>query len=117
MPATTMQKGNRDPWIKGVGPQCQTAPPGAAGPLRLVLLGAPGVGKGTQAELICAKLGTCHLSTGDIFRAAKSLSPAERTPALSSALDYMRRGELVPDATVLDLVSERINCLRCETGF
>ena len=40
---------------------------------RIVLLGAPGVGKGTQAEMLCERLGTCHLSTGDIFRAAKGL--------------------------------------------
>jgi adenylate kinase len=75
------------------------------------------VGKGTQAELITAKLGTCHLSTGDIFRAAKALDPCDRTPALNAALDYMRRGELVPDQTVLDLVAERVGCLRCEGGF
>jgi adenylate kinase len=83
----------------------------------LVLLGAPGVGKGTQAELLSAKLGACHLSTGDIFRAAKGSNPCERTPALGAALDYMRRGELVPDSTVLALVSERVDCLRCQGGF
>jgi adenylate kinase len=83
----------------------------------LVLLGAPGVGKGTQAELLCANLGTCHLSTGDIFRAAKTLNPGERTAALTSALDYMKRGDLVPDETVLAMVAERIGCLRCHGGF
>jgi adenylate kinase len=81
------------------------------------LLGAPGVGKGTQAELLCANLGACHLSTGDIFRAAKALNPAERTPALTAALEYMRRGDLVPDETVLEMVAERKGCLRCEGGF
>jgi len=81
------------------------------------LLGAPGVGKGTQAELLCANLGTCHLSTGDIFRAAKALDASERTPALTAALDYMRRGDLVPDETVLALVAERVGCLRCEGAF
>jgi adenylate kinase len=82
-----------------------------------VLLGAPGVGKGTQAELLCASLGACHLSTGDIFRTAKALEPCQRTPALTAALDYMRRGDLVPDETVLALVTERVGCLRCEGGF
>jgi adenylate kinase len=86
-------------------------------PRRLVLLGAPGVGKGTQAELLCANLGACHLSTGDIFRAAKALDPGDRTPALTAALDYMRRGDLVPDETVLAMVAERLSCLRCEGGF
>ncbi len=82
-----------------------------------MLLGAPGVGKGTQADLLSQRLGPCHLSTGDIFRAAKALDASERTPALTAALDYMKRGDLVPDTTVLDLVRERIACLKCERGF
>lgn len=82
-----------------------------------MLLGAPGVGKGTQAELLKARLGACHLSTGDIFRAAKQLPENERTPALTAALEYMQRGELVPDATVLEIVRERRSCLRCAKGF
>jgi adenylate kinase len=84
---------------------------------RLVLLGAPGVGKGTQAELLCARLGPCHLSTGDVFRAAKCLAEGERSPAMNEALDYMRRGALVPDSTVLMMVRERVGCLRCSGGF
>jgi adenylate kinase len=83
----------------------------------LVLLGAPGVGKGTQAELLSKNLGACQLSTGDVFRAAQATDPAALSPALREALDYMRRGELVPDATVLALVRERIDCLRCPSGF
>jgi len=82
-----------------------------------VLLGAPGVGKGTQAELLSKNLGACQLSTGDVFRAAQATDPAALSPALREALDYMRRGELVPDATVLALVRERIDCLRCPSGF
>jgi len=82
-----------------------------------VLLGAPGVGKGTQAELLGERLGTCHLSTGDVFRAAKSLAEGERSPGLEAALEYMRKGELVPDSTVLELVRERVRCLRCPGGF
>ena len=97
--------------------QCEPPPKAQQPPRRLVLLGAPGVGKGTQAELLCANLGACHLSTGDIFRAAKAMDPAERTPALTAALEYMRRGDLVPDETVLALVAERVGCLRCEEGF
>ncbi len=82
-----------------------------------MLLGAPGIGKGTQAELLCQNLGTCHLSTGDVFRASKTLDPSQRSPALDAALDFMRRGELVPDTTVLDIVRERKDCLICEGGF
>jgi adenylate kinase len=83
----------------------------------LVLLGAPGVGKGTQAELLAEHLGACQLSTGDVFRAAKSKDPCERTPALNAAFEYMKRGELVPDETVLGIVRERSQCLRCGGGF
>src|SRR4051794_11841283 len=92
---------NRDAWIKG--PACSCGPPPAktARAWRLVLLGAPGVGKGTQAELLHERFGACQLSTGDILRAAKSLPAGERSPAISAALERMGRGELVPDNTVL----------------
>ncbi len=108
---------DRAAWLKGGKAQCSTSPREATRPWRLVLLGAPGVGKGTQAELLHERLGACQLSTGDVFRAAKSLDPCERTPALNEALEYMRRGELVPDATVLAMVRERVGCLRCQGGF
>lgn len=110
-------KKDRSAWLKGPSAKCDIPGKAAKRAYHLVLLGAPGVGKGTQAELITAKLGACHLSTGDIFRAAKALDPCDRTPALNAALDFMRRGELVPDRTVLDLVAERVGCLRCEGGF
>ena len=110
-------KRDRKAWLRGGTALCEHPPKRKKHPNRLVLLGAPGVGKGTQAELLCGKLGACHLSTGDIFRTAKALDPCDRTPALTSALDYMRRGDLVPDETVLALVSERVNCLRCHGGF
>jgi len=86
-------------------------------PWRIVLLGAPGVGKGTQAEQLCERLGTCHLSTGDVFRAAKCADETRQTDSMREALQFMRRGELVPDATVLGLVSERLRCLHCSGGF
>jgi adenylate kinase len=80
-------------------------------------LGAPGIGKGTQAELLCERLGTCHLSTGDIFRTAKCLTETEQTPSMKDALKFMRQGALVPDATVLGLIRDRLRCLRCSGGF
>jgi adenylate kinase len=86
-------------------------------PLRLVLLGAPGVGKGTQGELLRERLGISHLSTGDLFRAAGSRNAGVRTPAMEAALHYMRRGELVPDATVWDLVRDKSDSLRSSEGF
>jgi len=87
------------------------------GPWRLVLLGAPGVGKGTQADLLHQRLGACHLSTGDVFRAAGSQPECDQSPAIREALRHMRRGELVPDATVWELVRERKGCLHCGGGF
>ncbi len=86
-------------------------------PWRLVLLGAPGVGKGTQADLLRQRLGACHLSTGDIFRASGRRDACEQTPAMQAALEHMRRGALVPDATVWEMVRERGGCIRCRGGF
>jgi adenylate kinase len=62
-------------------------------------------------------LGACHLSTGDIFRAAKSLKPCDCSPAVAEALEAMRRGELVVDNTIIAMVRERTRCLRCGGGF
>ncbi len=81
-----------------------------------MLLGPPGVGKGTQAELLCAALGACPLSTGDVFRAARGHA-ADPGTAMAEAQRYMARGELVPDDTVLAMVRERSRCLRCQGGF
>ena len=92
-------------------------PVGLESPWRLVLLGAPGVGKGTQAQLLSQRLGACHLSTGDVFRAAGGHPECDQTPAMRAAMQYMRRGELVPDSTVWEMVHERSGCLRCRGGF
>jgi adenylate kinase len=112
-------KNDRAAWLKsGEAICCVTPqPPPSGKPWRLVLLGAPGVGKGTQASLLSERLGACHLSTGDVFRAAKCLADGERSPALDNALGYMRRGELVPDEIVVDMVKERARCIRCCGGF
>ena len=83
-----------------------------------MLLGPPGVGKGTQAEKIIAEFGACHLSTGDVFRhAARDTSGHAPSPAMATALAAMKRGELVSDATVVELVRERAGCLACQYGF
>lgn len=111
------QKRDNSAWIKGGKTTCACAQPAQGKAWKLILLGAPGVGKGTQADLLCERLGTLHLSTGDVFRAAKSAPASERTPAIEAALGYMQRGELVPDATVIDLVRERVACLRDPGGF
>ncbi len=108
---------DRAAWLKAGGAQCSLPAEPRESPRRLILLGAPGVGKGTQADLLCAGLGVCHLSTGDVFRGAKCLCSAERTPALNQALEQMQRGELVPDQMVLALIRERTRCLQCRGGF
>jgi adenylate kinase len=110
-------KNDRAAWLKGGDARCAVPPKPQTHPHRLVLLGAPGVGKGTQAELLREQLGACHLSTGDVFRAAKNSCDGEHTPAMAGALECMKRGELVSDETVLALVAERSPCLRCGGGF
>lgn len=84
---------------------------------RLVLLGPPGVGKGTQAALLGAAYGACHLSTGDVFREARTHPQHQKSPAMVEAFAQMCHGGLVSDATVLSLIRERSICLSCRGGF
>lgn len=105
----------RDGWFRGSTVECQPVPPPRNRTFRLVLLGPPGVGKGTQAEMLCRQLRTCHLSTGDLFRAAKC--EQNPSPAMTAALEVMRRGELVSDELVMSMVRERLQCLQCHGGF
>ena len=81
--------------------------------MNLVLLGAPGAGKGTQAEKIIETYGTAHISTGDILREAV----AEGTPLGIEAKRFMDAGELVPDEVVIGLVKERLQQPDAEQGF
>lgn len=105
----------RESWFSGAELPCQPAPSLHIRPRRLVLLGPPGVGKGTQASLLCQRTKGCHLSTGDLFRAAGSDGAA--SPAMRQALAAMQRGDLVADSLVIELVRERSACLKCEEGF
>ncbi len=72
--------------------------------MNIVLLGAPGAGKGTQAAKLVAEEGLCHISTGDILRAAVK----NQTELGKKAKEYMDAGELVPDDLIIDLMRERI---------
>ncbi len=105
----------RTQWLQGPSAGCGPVE-SVQNPYCLVLLGAPGVGKGTQADLLNRRLGACHLSTGDLFRAA-SKSECELSPAMKAATECMRRGDLVPDSTVWEMVRERSGCLHCGGGF
>jgi adenylate kinase len=81
--------------------------------LRLVLVGPPGAGKGTQAEIIAARLGVPKISTGDIFRA----NVDGGTPLGLKAKEYMEAGELVPDEVTNEMVADRLAQDDAKDGF
>jgi len=81
--------------------------------VRVVLLGPPGAGKGTQAEKLVKKYNFPHISTGDIFRAAIK----NGTELGTKAKEYMDKGELVPDEVVVGIVRERLVQDDCGEGF
>ena len=81
--------------------------------MKIIMLGAPGAGKGTQADKICAKYNIPHISTGDIFRA----NIKNNTELGQKAKSYMEKGELVPDELVVDLVVDRIKADDCTNGY
>ena len=81
--------------------------------MKIVLLGAPGAGKGTQATKIAEGYGIVHISTGDIFR--KNLK--EGTPVGLKAKAYIDAGKLVPDEVTCEIVAERLKEKDCEKGF
>jgi len=81
--------------------------------MRLILLGAPGAGKGTQAAFICKRFGIPQISTGDMLRAAVKAG----TPLGLAAKKVMDSGSLVSDDIIIGLVKERITMADCERGF
>ena len=81
--------------------------------MKIIMLGAPGAGKGTQAKQIAAKYEIPHISTGDIFRA----NIKNNTELGKKAKEYMDQGMLVPDELTCDLVMDRIAQNDCERGF
>ena len=81
--------------------------------MRIILLGPPGAGKGTQAELIMKKYSIPQISTGDILR-----DNVKRSTELGQkAKDFMDKGELVPDSLVIDLIKERLKSDDCRDGY
>jgi adenylate kinase len=79
----------------------------------IVLMGAPGAGKGTQARLLQERLHFPQISTGDIFRALKTA----QTPLAQEVRDIMKRGQLVPDEITIQLVRERTAQVDCQDGY
>lgn len=81
--------------------------------MRIVILGAPGAGKGTQAKFISEKFNIAHISTGDMLRSAIS----NGTSLGMEAKGFMDRGELVPDTLIINLIRERLQEPDCNNGF
>ena len=81
--------------------------------MKIIMLGAPGAGKGTQAKMLAAKYGIPHISTGDIFRA----NIKEGTELGKKAKEYMDKGALVPDELVVDLVIDRFAQDDAKNGY
>ena len=81
--------------------------------MKIILLGAPGAGKGTQSEIISRKLGIPTISTGNILRAAVK----EGTPIGLQAKSYMDAGKLVPDEIIIGIIQERLAESDCANGF
>lgn len=79
----------------------------------IILLGAPGAGKGTQAVRLCESRSIPHVSTGDLFRA----NLQQATPIGLKAKEYMDAGQLVPDEVVLDMLTERVAAPDCAEGY
>ena len=81
--------------------------------MRLLLFGAPGVGKGTQAKLLSSKFNIPHISTGDILRQAVK----DQTELGKKAQEIMSRGDLVPDNIMIGIINHRLNKNDCNNGF
>lgn len=81
--------------------------------MKLVFLGPPGAGKGTQADKVCAEVNIPHISTGDLLRQAIKFE----TPIGLSAKSYIDKGQLVPDSVVILMVQNRLAQKDCEGGF
>lgn len=81
--------------------------------MRVILIGPPGAGKGTQSKLLVDRWGIPQISTGDMLREARK----NRTPLGVEAESYMQAGKLVPDSVVIGLIAERLKQADCERGF
>ncbi len=93
---------NRATWLQGGAGVCRTLPARLGAPRRIVLLGPPGIGKGTQAGLLSAALGACPLATSEIMHGLFPPSPLSRR---------------LPTDTLLELINARSHCLACAAGF
>ncbi len=81
--------------------------------MKLIFIGPPGAGKGTQAALVSKEFNIVHISTGDLLRAALK----DKTPIALKAEAYIKKGELVPDGIVSQITEERLKQKDCKNGF
>lgn len=81
--------------------------------MRVVFIGPPGAGKGTQSVRLAARLGVAHLSTGEVLREAQQ----QGTDLGKQADEYLKQGQLVPDEVVIRLVAERLTQADCKKGY
>jgi len=81
--------------------------------MRIILLGAPGSGKGTQADVLSKEIGLVHIASGDLFRQAQK----DGTELGKMAKEYMEKGLLVPDEITIRMILERLNSLKSDQGF
>ena len=81
--------------------------------MKIIMLGAPGAGKGTQAKMIAEKFGIPHISTGDIFRA----NIKNGTELGKKAKEYMDKGQLVPDELTVEILLDRVAADDCKNGY
>jgi len=81
--------------------------------MRIILLGAPGSGKGTQADVLSKEIGLVHIASGDLFRQAQK----DGTELGKMAKEYMEKGLLVPDEITIRMILERLDSLKSDQGF
>src|SRR5437879_8889736 len=81
--------------------------------MKIVMLGCPGAGKGTQAKIVAEKYGLKHIATGDLFRA----EIAAKTPLGETVADYLRNGTLVPDEVVVKMVASKLDNTAAGGGY
>lgn len=81
--------------------------------MKVIFLGPPGAGKGTQAELVCERFGIAHISTGDILRAELK----KKTELGKQAQCYIDKGQLVPDEVIINIVEQRLQQDDCKNGY
>lgn len=110
-------KCDKSAWINGKGYECSFVPKPSGRIYRFIILGAPGVGKGSLADVLTEKLGVCHIATGDLFRKIQHLPQDRIDNKMKEAIKHMLEGQLIPDDIVINIIKDRSQCFKCPLGF